>query len=292
MKLIILLVVLGLERYLGIGDKLRRFCYFDAYLNQVNKLLGKQPWFKGLTAAVLTILPVPLIVLLACMLLSLIAGYEMHTFVWLLVSIVVLLYCLGPKDIYRQVHSYIAAKDAGNSEKSAKIEDELLDGANSAEPHAVTRAIFWDANQSLFGVLFWFMLLGIFGAVFYRTTVMLREAAKKNNSPVADLYAAAEQIQNVLDWIPVRIFLLFFALVGQFTTSFGYWLENILSGLSDSRRIISEGGLMALGSSKSDKSEKGTRHADEYLSALSLIDRSLIIFLAIVALFTLGSWIY
>jgi AmpE protein len=292
MKLIILLAVLGLERYLGIGEKIRRFCYFDVYLKQVDKIVGKQPWFKGIAGAVLTVLPIPLIALIICGLLSLIGGRAMGGFVWFFLSIAILLYCLGPEDIYKQVREYITAKKAGDSTRSTEIEKELLgdaDSATKAEPHAVTGAIFWNASQSLFSVLFWFMLFGIFGALFYRGTVMLKHAAKEKNSPFADQYGAAEQIQNILDWIPVRIFTLFFALVGHFSAAFSFWLEHVLSGLDKNRQFISEGGVIALGTVKA---EKETQHADEYHSALALIDRSLILFLAIVALSTLGSWIY
>lgn len=288
MKLIILLVVLGLERYLGIGEKLKRFCWFDRYLGSIHAIVGKQAWFQGYVGAILTIIPIPIVVTFICCLLAW-AAYGMHSIVWLALNIFVLFCCLGPKDIYRQVYAYINPPGKGAGENTSEIENQMLDGASGGESHAMTKAIFWQANQSLFGVLFWFMLFGIFGALFYRCTVLLRQASSDGSSPFANQYVVAQQIQNILDWIPVRIFTLFFALVGQFSASFTYWLENIVSGLANCRRFISEGGLISLGTIKS---EKGSQHAEEYHAALSLIDRALIIFLAIVALFTLGSWIY
>jgi len=288
MKLIILLVVLGLERYFNVGSKLKRFCWFDSYLNRVHDMLGKQSWFNGLVGAILTLIPIPIVVTLVACLFSRLF-HEMHGLVWVILSVVVLLYCLGPNDMYRQVCAYIDGQGKGPRETIGDIEDQMLDGASMSESHAMTKSIFWQANQSLFGVLFWFILFGMFGALFYRCTVLLRQASSKENSPFANQYGAAQQIQNILDWIPVRIFTLFFALVGQFNTSFTYWLENIVSGLANCRRFISEGGLISLGSVKA---EKGSQHVEEYRAALSLIDRALIIFLAIVALFTLGSWMY
>lgn len=288
MKLIILLIVLGLERYLGIGEKLKRFCWFNSYLNRLHDFLGKQPWFQGMVGALLTILPIPVVATLVCGLLSHFR-HETHSFIWLILSVLVLFYCLGPRDIYRQVYAYIDGQGKSTGGNTSDIEDQMLDGASIAESHAVTKSIFWQANQSLFGVLFWFMLLGIFGALFYRCTVLLRQASSNASSPFANQHMTAQQIQNMLDWLPVRVFTLFFALVGQFNASFGYWLDNIISGLSNSRRFISEGGLISLGAVKA---EKGSHHAEEYHASLSLIDRALIIFLAIVALFTLGSWIY
>lgn len=289
MKLIILLVVLGLERYLGVGEKLRRFSWFNAYLDRVNDILGKQSWFSGLGGAIVTILPIPLIATIVCIILSVLLGHEMHALIWLVLSIFILLYCLGPQDLYQQVQSYAGKEAKSSSATSSEIENQLLDGASIAEPHAVTKSIFWEANQCLFGVFFWFMILGIFGALLYRCTALLRQATNQPDSPFAAQAVSAQQIQNVLDWIPVRIFSLFFALVGQFNASFTFWLENIISGLNNTRRFISEAGLIALGSIKP---EKGEAHSAEYYAALSLIDRSLIIFLAIVALFTLGSWVY
>lgn len=288
MKLIILLVVLGLERYLGVGETLKRFCCFNPYLRWIDGVLGKQSWFNGFIGAMITILPIPIVVTLVCAFFT----HSLHGtqgLMGLILGGFVLLYTLGPRDIYRQVNAYVGESGKDAKESTNEIENQLLDGASAAEPHAVTKSIFWQANQSLFGTLFWFMVLGVFGAVFYRCTVLLRQASSQGDSPVSNQYIAAQQMQNMLDWIPVRIFTLFFALVGQFNASFTYWLENLVSGLSNSRRFISEGGLTALGLTKS---EKGSHSKEEYYAALSLIDRALIIFLAIVALFTLGSWVY
>lgn len=288
MKLIILLVVLGLERYLGVGETLKRFSCFNPYLNWMDGMLGKQAWFNGLVGALLTILPIPIVVTLVCALFT----HSLHGtqgLMGLILGSFVLFYALGPRDLYRQVSGYIGEPGKETATPAAEIESQLLDGASSAEPHAVTKSIFWQANQSLFGSLFWFMLFGVFGALFYRCAVLLRQASSQGDSPFSNQYIAAQQIQNVLDWIPVRVFTLFFALVGQFNASFSYWLENLLSGLSNSRRFISEGGLIALGLTKSEKPSHST---EECRAALSLIDRALIIFLAIVALFIFGSWVY
>jgi AmpE protein len=289
MKLIVLLAVLGLERYLGLGDKLRRFFWFDVYLARLHHHLGKQAWFKGMVGALISIAAVPLVIVIVTCILSYIFGHGFHLFMWLLLSIVVLLYALGPKDIYQQVRAYINATANHDAQTSDAIEKEILEGASPSEPHAFTKSIFWQANQDLFGTLFWYMLFGLFGALFYRCTVLLSQSDAGKKGPGVDQQNAAQQIQNVLDWIPVRVFMLFFSLVGTFNAGFSYWIENIISGLGNNRRFISEGGFIALGPVKS---EKGSQHAEEYMAALSLIDRSLIIFLAIVALFTLGSWVY
>lgn len=286
MKLIILLIVLGLERYFSVGEKLKRFFWFDEYLTRLHQVVGKQSWFKGIGGTLLTIAAIPLIVTFACFLLKSFSSQSVGMLIWMILSTVILLYCIGPFDIYRQVQSYLNTQ---GKHSTSDIENQLLDGASATESHAITKSIFWQSNQSLFGVLFWFMLFGIFGALLYRCTVLLREAIQRGNKQFASHAANVQQIQNVLDWIPVRIFTLFFALVGQFSTSFTYWMENLIAGLNHNRRFISEGGLIALGISQGSKSAGG---AEEYQAALSLIDRSLIIFLAIVALFTLGSWIY
>jgi len=288
MKLIILLIVLGLERYFGVGEKLKRFYCFNPYLKWLHEMLGKQSWFSGFAGAMVTILPIPIIVTLLCALFThSIQGTK--GLMGLILASAILLYSLGPRDLYRQVYAYINGQGKEGGETTHEIESQLLDGASIAEPQAMTKSIFWQANESLFGTLFWFMLFGVFGALFYRCAVLLRQASSQGNSSFANQNIASQQIQNVLDWVPVRIFTLFFALVGHFNASFTHWLENIVTGLNNNRRFISEGGLIALGPVKA---EKGSHHAEEYHAALSLIDRSLIVFLAIVALFTLGSWVY
>lgn len=287
MKLIILLIVLGLERYFGVGEKLRRFFWFDDYLTKLHQIVDDQAWFKNIGGTLLTIAIIPLAVTIVCFLLKSFSSQGVSMLIWMILSAVVLIYCIGPVDVYRQVQSYTGTQ---GKRSTSDIEKQLLDGASPTESHAITKSIFWQSNQTLFGVLFWFMLFGIFGALFYRCAVLLREAINQGNKAFASHATSVQQIQNALDWIPVRIFTLFFALVGQFSTSFTYWIENLIGSLNNNRRFISEGGLIALGINQDSKSNGAP--TEEYQAALSLIDRSLIIFLAIVALFTLGSWIY
>lgn len=288
MKLIILLIVLGLERYLGLGHKLKRFCCFDKYLYFMHNTLSKQAWFNGMLGAAATILPLPVVATLLVWLMSAVMP-SLGGLIGLITNAVVLFYCLGPRDLYHQVYAYLDAQKKNEKEVTTTIEQYMQDGASPSEPHAMTKAIFWQANQGIFGVLVWFILLGVFGAILYRCTVMLRQASNQPESEFANQAIFVQQIQNGLDWLPVRLFTLFFALVGQFNSCFSYWLENIISGLSQCRRFITEGALIALGTIKTEQREE---QDETYHAALSMIDRALIIFLAVVALFTLGSWIY
>ena len=84
-----------------------------------------------------------------------------------------------------------------------------------------------DAYRQVFGVLFWFMVLqGPVGAVLYRAAVLLAGTNGKALSPApmsvrrsgrfSVFGEPARQLLRWVDWIPVRLTALSFAVVGDF----------------------------------------------------------------------------
>ena len=90
----------------------------------------------------------------------------------LIFGIVVVVYCLGPSNFWSQFYVYAAAihkDDAQAAVENAKSLFELPAFANPQEFHrALTSALFIAANNRIFAVIFWYILLGPAGAVLYR----------------------------------------------------------------------------------------------------------------------------
>lgn len=250
MKLIIMLFALGLDRFLNVGSMLMRFNWFSAYTHFAQQQLDKfkiDNQMNGWLRTLATILPIPVVVGLVVA----IFGGILNGLIGVILNTIVLLYCLGPEDLYKQAHDHPAQGQGVLS----------------------TSRIFIEANQRIFAVLFWFFLLGAFGAVLYRVTSLL---ARNNGHNGAQI----KLVKEILDWLPVRVFALVFALVGEFAKGFGYWIDSVISGVEANDSIITEAGAIAL------------QGRTDTASALVVVDRALIVYMVLVLVFSLGAFIY
>lgn len=244
MTFITLLLCLGLERFLQRGNFLARFNWFEQYVSKINELTKNNSWsqqyFIPLLFVVLPIVvPVAIIYFLSATFIQGLLAF--------LIGAVVLFYCLGPINIFdtKQIH----------------------------------QPIFWQANESLFAVIFWMALLGPIAALVYR----LVERSAHIHPSYPALGKSAQQVRALLDWLPVRLFSILFALAGNFVQTSHFCLDYLLRDVSFNRELIEKSGRIALGL---DETTEFTN--ENYDSALRLIDRDLILFLIIVFAVTLG----
>ena len=244
MTFITLLLCLGLERFLHRGNFLARFNWFEQYVSKINELTKNNSWsqqyFIPLLFVVLPIvIPVAIIYFLSDTFIQGLLAF--------LIGAVVLFYCLGPINIFdtKQIH----------------------------------QPIFWQANESLFAVIFWMALLGPIAALVYR----LVERSAHIHPSYPALGKSAQQVRALLDWLPVRLFSILFALAGNFVQTSHFCLDYLLRDVSFNRELIDKSGRIALGL---DETTEFTN--ENYDSALRLIDRDLILFLIIVFAVTLG----
>jgi adenosylcobinamide-phosphate synthase len=132
--------------------------------------------------------------------------------------------------------------------------------------------------ERLFGVLFWFVLLGVFGALGYALTRLLGERWQGDE----DFHAAIEQVVPALDWAPARLMAMSFAIVGNFEAAVAGWRTRFEPGASRNEGVIRAAGLGALGLD-------GEQPGPEYLAGVAgLLNRSLLLWLAVLGLFWLG----
>ncbi len=122
-------------------------------------------------------------------------------------------------------------------------------------------------------------LLGPIAALVYR----LVERSAHIHASYPALGKSAQQIRALLDWLPVRLFSILFALAGNFVQTSQFCLDYLLRDVSFNRELIEKSGRIALGL---DETAEFTN--ENYGSALNLIDRDLILFLIIVFAVTLG----
>ncbi|MDZ4098944.1 MAG: CobD/CbiB family protein [Methylophilaceae bacterium] len=101
------------------------------------------------------------------------------------------------------------------------------------------------SHYGLFGPIIWFAILGPAGAVLYRLTYLLKvEWHPEDDNPFNHL---AEQIFEIVDWLPARVTAICFAIVGDFEDAIYCWRTQASTWPNKALGIILASGGGALG---------------------------------------------
>ncbi|MES9990499.1 MAG: regulatory signaling modulator protein AmpE [Candidatus Thiodiazotropha sp.] len=290
MTLTIIIICLIAERYLLDRRELRNNDWFYAYNQWLQGHDLPQALRQGIIGILLLILPP----LLAVVLFQYLFEEAMFGLIWLLFSIMVLLYCLGPNDLDSEVNQYVDAVDNDDENEIRVTATTLIkDEPPTSEParsQAVAEGVLLQANHHLFSVLFWFLLLGPFGSLAYRIATWLPAMGQSNKD--TDYYLNSKQLVTILDWIPARITAFCYAIAGSFEDALYGWRnyhETRFSEFGDSNSgilICTGGGAMRLSTLINEAHEGAQSYSFLAKSAMALVWRSLVVFLVIIALLT------
>ena len=183
------------------------------------------------------------------------------------------------------------------------------------------------AHRNVFGVVFWFLILGPCGAVMYRLARFLHdewwkmELAHGDNADAAlGVEAASVHVACsvgvrhygefarhaflILDWLPSRITAILFAVGGNFEDSVFCWRAQAVLWPDRASAVLVTSGAGALGvrlgESDSDESEAAEgpeigvgekAGVDDLQATVGLVWRALIVYLMLLALATIAVWV-
>lgn len=284
MTLITILFCLALQRFANIGGKFQ-LAWFESYL----KLL--RPWSSKMDGRLVILLVIAPILLMFAML--------HFIFMWrwfgvfdLLLSMMVLFFCIDSRDLKHQLDPYFTNLEKSDLQAaSSAVADFVGDGAtgNVAELHrSVTKAILLSSFEQIFVGLFWYMVFGIYGvATYFLLTLLQRQQELKADPNYDKLIKFSGQIKNVLEWLPSRLLGFSYALVGNFNRGFNCCMRYLWSDLAEVKKFTIESGLAALDAS----ANVAESNQNENYAALDLISRVLIIWLFALTLILLGVWL-
>lgn len=295
MSLLALLFALACERGLTHVWRLREWRWLDAYFDWADRAVAGWTGLPVVLAAIgLIALPVIPVLLAARWLDPHLLGLLQFAF-----AVLVLLFAFGPRDLKDEVDDYAAALESHDRDEALRRGKELLESSpiprGLGVREAVEEAIFIQANNRIFGVIFWFMVLGAGGAWLYRVSDMLRrraafEAARQGVPRMrGDLGSVLAVIHGVLAWLPARLTALAYAFAGSFEDAVGNFRSAVervgpATGLLDRAEDLlahaGKGSLQpSLATVPADALDVATARG-----AWRIVQRSLWIWIAVIAL--------
>lgn len=312
MALLIVLLALGLVQIWGSGGPLQRDDWFIAWRQWV----GRQSYIAGkpgLEFGVVVLIPVILAAVALVVSEILLGGLGI-----LLVSVTLLLYSFGRGNFNEGLSNYLRAWYQDNLESARAAAQPLLQGMDEEQVvdaqslhQLVFRASAYRAFERLFAVLFWFLLLGVPGALLYRLSQLYVHGAagcEAGTVPGSFLegeeasQAAAERTDGrvaakwlwLIEWLPVRVLGFTLAIVGNFAGCYRAWRKHLTckeSGSADVLEYYLEGALGGIDPSDCSGGvavSEGQRICGAELEALqALLSRALLMWLTVIALYVI-----
>jgi len=285
----------------------RRFSWYGHWLQWLDRSFADGGIWHGRYGILLALVPPLLLVAL----LQWSFDARLLGLLSLLFGIAVLVYSWGPRDLDIDVEAIIDAHEpAARREAIARLQptstlapaaiDEPIEARSLdalLDPPLV-EAVFVNAMRRWFGVLWWFLLLGPFGALLYRLAALAANDRFASLLP-AQALAGARVLHALLDWPVAQLMTLSMALVGNFDPVFNAW-----RGAGGNKLQLELGflGAVARASVNSELAEEAQEYAEEGMvqampelpelrDAMSLVWRILLLWLALLALFVIAGWV-
>ena len=197
--------------------RFRRFEWVTTFTTQCNDKLSFLPGWNGATGF-LFILGIPLVAIYLVN--SLLYGLlgQMGSFLF---SIAILIYTFGPRDLDVDVRRVIQADD---DEQQKKALETLLGVPVPEQEHecqtTAIDAVFNKAMKRWFGIIFWFAVLGIYGALLYRLAVWLSGDDFGLHEEQKDLVT---RLRKILEWPVAQLMTLTLAIATDFDSVYRAW---------------------------------------------------------------------
>ncbi|HVN34050.1 MAG TPA: CobD/CbiB family protein [Casimicrobiaceae bacterium] len=318
MNLLAILCALGLEQWRAFRWRASAERAFVAYLRAIERRLNGGTAQQGTIAAVIAI--VPPVAAAAAVFFALAAIHPLLGLAW---NALVLYFLMGFRRFshaFTDVREALAAGNLGAARRALAAWRGVDAGELSASDVAklaIERGLV-DSYRQVFATLFWFTLLpGPAGAVLYRAAVLLAAewrapAAGTDPTPIGLARAVfggpARALLFAIDWIPVRLTALSFAIVGDFEDAALCWRTQARDWAAqeggEHAGIVLASGAGALGiklggplPEAGDKVELrpdlglgDDPDAQLLPSAVGLVWRALVLWLLLILLLTLANW--
>jgi adenosylcobinamide-phosphate synthase len=308
MSLLALITALLLEQVHPLSSRKYLYGWFTDYADFFQRQFNAGEQGQGRIAWLLAVLPMLAVVVLAFWMLC-----KIHPVFGWAFSILVLYLTMG----FRQFSHYFTrihkALQAGELDEARR----LLSSWRGIHAHELNREevarlaieeALLASHRHVFGVIVWFVItsvlgLGPVGAVFYRLALFLDASWGVGKDTESGRFGEfAQRAISLLEWLPLRITAMTFAIVGNFEDTVYCWRTQAASWPDKDAGILLASGAGALGvrlgmpipvgGMPLDRPEMGIgddADADFMQSAIGLVWRSIALWLLLLLLMTLAN---
>jgi cobalamin biosynthesis protein CobD/CbiB len=305
MSLLSLIAALLLERFRPLGSRNQLYSWFARYANYLEHHFNAGQRTHGIIAWILGVL-VPVGVTGGIHYLL----YSLNAVLALVWAIVVLYFTVGFRSTGKTAEGIAAslrvqdfAGARGTLTQWHGRPTEEFDPAEIARV-GIERTLTC-AHRQLFGAIPWFVLLGPAGAVLYRfSQILAQKWGNLDQAEFGEFGKFTSQVFDLMDWVPLRLTALSFAVVGDFEDAIYCWRTQAAAWAEQGLGIVLASGAGALGVRLGEPLRyEGSTHfrpemglgdeadADYLQSAVSLVWRAIVLWLALILLFTIARWV-
>ncbi|MDD9857212.1 MAG: adenosylcobinamide-phosphate synthase CbiB [Gammaproteobacteria bacterium] len=181
---------------------------------------GARIWLGAMALLIVTAPPVGAVVALR--------HAPLHFTVALAAEAVVLYFALGLQSLGRHARDVTAALNAGDLARARNAVARMVsrDAGVLDEPGvaaAATESVLENGNDAVFGVVFWYLVLGLPGALAYRLVNTLDAMWGYRNARFCRFGRCAARIDDAVNFFPARVTAFFYALGGDFFCALRCW---------------------------------------------------------------------
>ncbi len=301
MTFLIIILSLGIDRFLGSLQELRRWEWMPAWARWLGGRFGGNTWWSGPWGLLATLGSV--LVLVALVYQGLAATSALLGFAF---ALLVLIYCLGPRSLDDDIDGLLEARARGDDEAAA-MHAACIRGTVPGEPgmsdaetgevpagdtgiNAAVDGVLVQAHERLFGVIFWFALLGPLGAVLYRMVAVM-DRRVVSGEELGGIEAVNRRLHAILAWPVVRLTALTYGLSGNMMDALAELRPRLTHIGGEHERLLTDVGRGALEMDESTDAADSDEDEHWLREAHGLVRRSLMVWLVVLALLTLYGWV-
>ncbi len=151
-------------------------------------------------------------------------NFIFHPFFAFLLNLIILIYCLKPGEFNRIIDQTKLISDNSEPEQFDKKRADYILSSESTKELSDTRcSVFYSSTRNIFNVLFWFLILGPAGSLAYTSfDYMINGKIKIDSASKKKL----KQFVGYIEYVPIHLTLLSFALVDDFETCKRNWQKK------------------------------------------------------------------
>lgn len=219
MSFLVLMLTIMLEKLSHVRQEIQKDGWWFSLLKQASRLFTQHAWLALICALLVALLP-----------LAALFYFSSSVFYGLLLlplHLVIVLYSIGRTDIKNSLGSFRDAwrrQDKAGATLAAE-RDLKIQAENDKQLFIqVQQYMTWKAYQGFFSIIFYYCIFGPLAALAYRLLVL-----SQDQQQFPAISQKANYLLHSLDWIPVRLLSLSFALMGNFSAVSKSLIHDVLN---------------------------------------------------------------